>query len=607
MISGRLCTRCLPDRPDPPPFLDLPRCRCCWRRRPWHWQWPPVPCTVPDATAARWLEVRVHYPQARLQALPSKAVFTLALCYTQGCPSADMMWDQSIPGAPYDPRLTIFQDDYVGGDLFVKAIELGAGAGVDAGAEARGPDVFPDVFVTIYAAYHEGGNIFATCAVKDHCNTTSLDPLSNACVHVGMPYRSARQNTGGARALVVAYPYFGMAQGTVSTLLPGLHSPQLHNKRDVSVYVPASLAQNPLARAVNVLVINDGTGYFLRQLAFVGGMDHAVLTGAAPETIMIGLPQNGTGCQRQFELTFSVTSAPTPCASGGTDLYLEFVRATVVPAVVAALGVAVGEVSMAGASFGGLTACYAAYALPLYFQRALCQSPSFWWNYGQLARLVSGADTDATRWAASGTRVAEAVVAYIGTTEMSVPLCVDAACTRDISWFTHVNRTVAAFRAAGVNTHFFTLAGGQHAASAWATTFGQGVTMMFTSNFPAQFQMQHSTTSAIRVLTSGSTSAGYISTSAPAAVATASATTAGGGEGCACATCPAAGGGEDAADGIEIGTLVLVVFVAAGLAASCGVHVHCRRRADKGGAGGRQPQRPLHSVAATNPEYASEA
>ena len=53
------------------------------------------------------------------------------------------------------------------------------------------------------------GNPFEVCAVKDFCNKTALDPVSQACVHVGMPYRSVRQEDG--KALIVAYPYFGMA------------------------------------------------------------------------------------------------------------------------------------------------------------------------------------------------------------------------------------------------------------------------------------------------------------------------------------------------------------------------------------------------------------
>ena len=271
--------------------------------------------------ASATVEVQVHYPASQIQTLPSNAIFALVLCYQPGCAASDNMWNQTYPGSPYDPRLTIFQDDYAGNDLYVKEIAL--------------PDAttLPEVFVTIYAAYDPPGNPFEKCAIIDFCERATEDPVSNACVHVGMPYRSVQQSSG--KALVVAFPYFGMKQGSVRPLLPSLYSPQLGNSRDINVYVPASLLQNPLSRTVNVLIINEGSLYFLEQLAFVGGMDHALLVGAVPETIMIGLPQNATGllCQRQFELTFSVTSAKTACASkeaGGTDLYLAFIRDTVV-------------------------------------------------------------------------------------------------------------------------------------------------------------------------------------------------------------------------------------------------------------------------------------
>ena len=118
----------------------------------------------------------------------------------------------------------------------------------------------------------------------------------------------------------------------------------------------------------------------------------------------------GTGCQRQFELTFSpTTGVGNGCKeSGGTDLYLAFIKDTVVPAVVAALGVVPGEMSMAGVSYGGLTSCYAAAAQPLQFRRVFCQSPSVNWNFGQLSGLV-------TANAAATVNRPLAVVAYVGT------------------------------------------------------------------------------------------------------------------------------------------------------------------------------------------------
>ena len=159
-----------------------------------------------------------------------------------------------------------------------------------------------------------------------------------------------------------------MPQGSVFTALENMHSPQFQNNRDINVYVAASLKQNNVRRKVNVLVVNDGTLFYLQQLAFVGGMDRAVLTGAVPETIMVGVPQNGTGCERQRELTFSESAvgngAYCRTSSGGNSKYFAFIQNNVVPAVLENLNLILGEVSITGVSYGGLRSCYAASALP---------------------------------------------------------------------------------------------------------------------------------------------------------------------------------------------------------------------------------------------------
>lgn len=420
------------------------------------------------------LEVRVYYPESQIRALANNAVFTLALCYRHGCP-AQGMWNQSRPGQAYDPQWTIFGSDRNDMNLFVKEIRLPDFVG---GAEHP-------AYVTFYAAADPPGDPFGLFAIKDACNTTTIDPVSNDCVSVGTPYKSDWQPSG--RALVTAYPYFGAVPGVVQTLFPSMYAPQLDNFRSINVYVPASLQENGLARAVNVLVLNDGTRFFTEHLAFVGGFDRAVLTSAIPETVIIGIPQNATGCQRQYELTFSVTSEPTQkkCASGGVAHYLAFVQDTVVPAVLEANNMRLGEMAMAGVSYGGLAACYAASVLPHVFRRVFCLSPSVWWNYGQLVQVI------ADNAAATG-ELPQAVTIYAGTTEMADPNCVDVTCSATTEWFTYINATAHAWVAAGVdNVFFFTQDGGQHDTTAWATAFATGIVQMYRSNFTAKSQSQY--------------------------------------------------------------------------------------------------------------------
>lgn len=449
---------------------------------------PAQPSTSRDTT----LKIQVHYPASQIQLLSNNAIFALSLCYQPGCTTSDHLWNLTIPGSPYyNPRLTIFQDDYKGNDMYTKEIDLTHYMHSSSSTTTTNNNT---VFVTIYAAYETPGNPYSRCAVKDECEVTN--PVSNQCVHIGMPYRSVWQQQQ-QQLLVVAFPYFGMRQGLVFTLLPHLYSPQLDNFRNINVYVPSSLKQNPISRAVNVLTINDGSVHYLQQLAYAGGLDHAMLTGAVPETIMIGVPQNGseTDCQRQYELTFSSALTPSRCASGGTDFYLSFIRNTVVPAVLTALNIMPdSEVSMAGVSYGGLTACYAAAAMPEYFRRVFCQSPSLWWNYGELEKRLT-----AQKIVGAVLLSPLAVVMSIGSTEMGAPLCSDSACTSTTSWFTYVNDTVEAFRTSysthhpPMGLHFFTLAGGQHDQTNWATTFARGITQMFAYNSTTTttFQMQY--------------------------------------------------------------------------------------------------------------------
>ena len=88
-----------------------------------------------------------------------------------------------------------------------------------------------------------------------------------------------------------------------------------------------------------------------------------------------------------------------------------------------------------------------------------------------------------------------------GTTEGTNPMCADDACTATRTWVSYVNDTVKAFyNAGGTHVQFFTLAGGQHDATAWTTTFEAGVTQMYSVNFTAKYQMQYAATSAVKVV-----------------------------------------------------------------------------------------------------------
>ena len=243
------------------------------------------------AMAAMRLQVDIYYPTDGLQKLSSGAIFQLVVCYLPGCPS-NGWWNQTIPGTPYDPQWTIFETDVSSANpnLYTKFIDLN--------------DFVGTVYMAIYAASDPAGDPFGNFSVVSYCDTSAIDPVSNDCVHVGMPYQSVQQTTTGD-ALIVAYPYFGFDQGKIYTIFKNMYSPEFKNYRDVNVYIPSSVRQNTVNRTVNVLVVNDGTLFYLNKLAYEGGFDQLVISGGVPETIMIGIPQNATGCDRQLELTFS--------------------------------------------------------------------------------------------------------------------------------------------------------------------------------------------------------------------------------------------------------------------------------------------------------------
>ena len=83
---------------------------------------------------------------------------------------------------------------------------------------------------------------------------------------------------------------------------------------------------------------------------------------------------------------------------------------------------------------------------------------------------------------------------YLGTTEMEIPLPTSPAHTKTASWYSYVNKTAEAWRAVGLNAsnlRLFTMNGGFHDATAWATTFSEGIIQMYTPQFTARFQEQY--------------------------------------------------------------------------------------------------------------------
>jgi predicted alpha/beta superfamily hydrolase len=403
------------------------------------------------------VELSIHYPDEYIEPVKNGRVFSLLVCASEGCP-ANGIWDKG------SYNQTVFTSNKVADNLYVKNVTL--------------PNYKGNVWIEISAAENNSTGYYSVnkCVFLGGCNGLSVPYITN------LP-------TTTSVSTVTAYPWFTILDGAVYNMFTHFYSPQLGNYRDISVYVPPSLYQNYLSREINVVIINDGSVELLQQFATLGGFDRAVQNGDLPQdTIMIGIGQNETSCQRTYELTYEECdpnlSLCPDCPTGGMFLYNRFIQETVVPAVLANLSMSLREVSMAGVSLGGLAACASASFQPDYFARAYCMSPSVWWNNGSLTQNITLNAYDKG--------LPTAVVMYMGTIEgtgtIAPPSSPTAAVTNAYEWFTFYNETVVTWAEVGMsrqNLFSFIYDSGRHVDSDWVSVFGSGMTVLFRSNFPA--------------------------------------------------------------------------------------------------------------------------
>lgn len=69
------------------------------------------------------------------------------------------------------------------------------------------------------------------------------------------------------------------------------YSFSLDNARNLTVYRPYSLIENPISRVVNVMVVFDGDIDTITLLSRNGGIDGMISTGQMPESIIVGKPR----------------------------------------------------------------------------------------------------------------------------------------------------------------------------------------------------------------------------------------------------------------------------------------------------------------------------
>lgn len=349
---------------------------------------------------------------------------------------------------------------------------------------------------------------------------------NNQCAGKHSTYYINVKNNDSAANLTIFPNFYVFGDGVLHLpLFSNFYSLQLDNARDISVYIPWSLIENPIKREVTILVQLDGdaeaVSYFVKQ----GGFDSSVLSGVAPESILIGIGTavNGTGCpstlsgcsQRLYEFSDvacnrdgNLESGYCPWVNqtyGGLDLFLDFTWNTVIPSVLERIGFSQGEVGIFGESLGGYAACYASAKRPTQFQRALCMSPSFWWNYGSFAAEITRS------YSHSNATIPKAVVMTLGTQEspqIYVPANYPATVNKKVTWEQFVAQVTDAFLHIGMgqspssgaifpsvvesNLVSINYIGGEHNSMQWGDVFSLGLSLLYRSQYPDSTRLQRS-------------------------------------------------------------------------------------------------------------------
>jgi enterochelin esterase family protein len=154
-------------------------------------------------------------------------------------------------------------------------------------------------------------------------------------------------------------------------------SPRLKNDHPLVVYRPLGYsADKP---PYPLLILFDGESY-LNAIAGPTLLDNLIAAGKIPALVAVFVV-NATPRSRSREL---------PCSAAFADA----VASELVPWLRATLHVShdAARVAVAGASFGGLAAAYAAFRHPELFGLSLSQSGSFWWNFRRGSRHADGSE-----------------------------------------------------------------------------------------------------------------------------------------------------------------------------------------------------------------------
>lgn len=172
----------------------------------------------------------------------------------------------------------------------------------------------------------------------------------------------------------------------IKRTLKNVWSPQLRNRRDVDVYLPASYASGV---PYPVVYLQDGQNLSDPATAFAGTWDLEAtidrLAWRGIDAIYVGI--HNVGRRRLAEYS----PFPDPRHGGGdADSYLAFIVDTLKPRIDRMFNTRRDRESTAilGSSMGGLVSLYAYFRYPSVFGRAGVMSPSIWFGQGTIIDFI---------------------------------------------------------------------------------------------------------------------------------------------------------------------------------------------------------------------------
>ena len=175
----------------------------------------------------------------------------------------------------------------------------------------------------------------------------------------------------------------------IKRTLKNVWSPQLRNRRDVDVYLPASY---PSGVRYPVVYLQDGQNLSDPAAAFAGTWDLEAaidrLAWRGLDAIYVGV--HNTGRERLAEYS----PFPDPRHGGGAaDEYLAWLADTLKPRIDRMFNTRRDRDSTAilGSSMGGLVSLYAFFRYPSVFGRAGVMSPSIWFGHGAILDFIQAA------------------------------------------------------------------------------------------------------------------------------------------------------------------------------------------------------------------------